>query len=144
MPSTPPAVNCSGSHETDLAAYQVIAQDGFVYFNTDGSIISALDPVSGEEIWRGGIDIENLFLRTVVEGVAFADAGTDLYALDAASGELLWSYTADDRFLGVSAAEGVVYFTTYAKHVYALDAATGQALWRAATESLVNASPGCG
>ena len=57
-------------HETDLAAYQVIAQDGFVYFNTDGSIISALDPVSGEEIWRGGIDIENLFLRTVVEGVA--------------------------------------------------------------------------
>ena len=110
-PLTPPAASCSGSARPSSQPAVSLAEDGVLYFNTDGSIIYALDPVSGEEIWQSGVDADHLLLHAVDEGMIFAAAGDKLYALDTATGDLLWHFPAGDRLLsfGVRRRGGVLH-----------------------------------
>ena len=82
-----------------------LAVDGIVYFPGGGSVVYAIDAVSGDILWKhdpevsGNIDQNSLrFNFRANRGVAYSDGkillGTNdgrLQALDAKSGELLWS-----------------------------------------------------
>ena len=82
-----------------------IAVDGVIYFPGSGSVVYAIDAVTGKKLWRHDPKVaENIdpsllrFVFRANRGVAYADnkimVGTNdgrLQALDAKSGELLWS-----------------------------------------------------
>ena len=55
-----------------------------------GSHVVALNPTSGEEIWRSKIKSSSYVTICVVGDQVFAGAGGELFCLSAASGELVW------------------------------------------------------
>jgi len=55
-----------------------------------GGHVVALNPTSGEEIWRAKIKSSSYVTICVVGDQVYAGAGGELFCLSAASGELVW------------------------------------------------------
>ncbi|MFC5833162.1 PQQ-binding-like beta-propeller repeat protein [Nonomuraea insulae] len=88
--------------------------------------VVALDPESGDVLWRRGA--RNA--RLVASGGALyvGDVGT-AYALDPATGKARWTTPFRGPVTPVSVTPGTVYFTDEANRTYALDAGTGERQW---------------
>ena len=82
--------------------------DGVAYFGDWTGVVHAVDPATGDEVWRtelGGSVIGSV----PVEGDAvFASSGTTVYRLDRASGEVEWEAAATEQPFGMISASPVV------------------------------------
>ena len=82
--------------------------DGVAYFGDWTGVVHAVDPATGDEVWRtelGGSVIGSV----PVEGDAvFASSGTTVYRLDRASGAVEWEAAATEQPFGMISASPVV------------------------------------
>jgi outer membrane protein assembly factor BamB len=96
-------------------------------FFVGGSAIQALDPESGEELWRAAGE----GTPAVRDGSVYVTGQGRVIALDAQSGDEQWTYTLGDPSRvpnsPVAVTEDAVYATGTALH--AIDRATGEELW---------------
>lgn len=103
----------------------------------DNSYAYALDPATGEVVWRFAQEFNPGILPPVVGAdlVYLPSADGSLYAVDAMTGEEAWRFDAGDN---VDASPALVGDTLYVAprdgFVYALDAASGVEIWRFAVE----------
>jgi outer membrane protein assembly factor BamB len=71
----------------------------YLYIGVNGNV-SAIDPNTGNEVWRTPLPLVNAFGSTVVapqdvcilehEGRVYAGCAGHLFALDASTGQILW------------------------------------------------------
>jgi len=91
--------------------------------NVDTSVlgaVSALDPSTGEILWRHTFAGPVVAPVSFANGVVFALGGTTVIALDAATGNVLWSFDMDaPGFGGVAIARGRAYVGDLAGNLYA-------------------------
>ena len=55
-----------------------------------GSHVVAIDPTTGNELWRTKLKTSQFVTISVSERNIFAGAGGELFCLDATTGEILW------------------------------------------------------
>lgn len=92
------------------------------------STLHAFDAATGAELWQTTSRPHSLASPAVVDGVVFAEHGTDLVALEVRTGKRRWRRSA--RGVGSTVvADGVVYYRQ-ASTLYAVDARTGDERWR--------------
>jgi FOG: WD40-like repeat len=110
--------------------------NGIVYFgvNRFGTVVFAVNAVSGVEIWRHNGPVANIVSSpTVIDGrvyVAFTD-GT-IRALDAANGQIIWSATQDQgAYSSPAIADGRLFIAIHNRGLLGLNADTGATLWLA-------------
>jgi outer membrane protein assembly factor BamB len=96
-------------------------------FFVGGSAIQALDPESGEEMWRAAGE----GTPAVLDGSVYVTGQGRVIALDTQSGDEQWTYTLGDPSRvpnsPVAVTEDAVYATGTALH--AIDRGTGEELW---------------
>jgi outer membrane protein assembly factor BamB len=89
--------------------------DPFAY----GSVV-AIDPASGEILWRQSFPGPVIAPVSTVNGVVFAAGGNLVAALDAADGKVLWSYrTTAPIYGGVAIAGGTIFVGDLSGKLYA-------------------------
>jgi outer membrane protein assembly factor BamB len=84
-----------------------------------GSVV-AINPASGEILWRQGFPGTVIAPVSTVRGVVFAAGGNLVAALDAADGKVLWSYhTAAPLYGGIAIAGDTIFFGDLSGQLYA-------------------------
>ena len=136
----PPMEGFSAAGYADILLYE---QNVIAAFS-DGTV-SALDRISGAEIWSADLAREivtatqggevNLVdadaTPVLVDGVVgAASVGGGLYGLSAYNGNVMWTRPDLDRVTGLAAANGAIYAARASKGITAVDPRTGRTLWR--------------
>jgi polyvinyl alcohol dehydrogenase (cytochrome) len=82
--------------------------------------VAALDPTTGEIIWRRNFANPVIAPVSYANGVVFTTTGNTAVALDAATGELLWSFTTNAQcFGGVAITDRGIFFGDLSGTLYA-------------------------
>jgi outer membrane protein assembly factor BamB len=85
-----------------------------------GGSVVAINPASGEILWRQGFPGTVIAPVSTVRGVVFAAGGNLVAALDAADGKVLWSYrTASYLYGGVAIAGDTIFVGDLSGQLYA-------------------------
>ena len=116
--------------------HAALVSDGTVYIPTsprgDDFGVSAVDAVSGEQLWatempRSGLSL--LFPLTAAGSNIYVSNDLQVDALEVTTGELIWSFISDAPVQAPpTASSGVVYLNAHGT-AYALDESTGEQLW---------------
>jgi outer membrane protein assembly factor BamB len=122
-----------------------VVSDGTLYAFDNSGAVYALDPRTGEEIWRAftGAPIYAVS-AAVAGGLVYIGSANDhkVHAFDAATGEEVWSTATGGQISSSPAvADGVLYIGSQDHNLYAMDALTGDIVWTATTGSNVDSSP---
>ena len=123
----------------------MIATDKYLYIADDNDI-AAIDPDTGNEVWRSGavsgprsISESNGVVYGGTKKNSFVDA--EVVAIDGSTGSKIWSHKAhkkyDEHVVGVEVYNGVVYSInegnpTHNGHVIATNASNGNVIWESA------------
>jgi len=82
--------------------------------------VSAIDPASGEILWRQGFPGPVIAPVSTVHGIVFAAGGNLVAALDATDGKVLWSYrTAAPLYGGIAIAGDTIFVGDLSGKLYA-------------------------
>lgn len=125
----------SGDRRRLLAEPLVV--DSVVYTMDSGSIISAYDAASGDEIWRVDLEPEEEDAGFFGGGIAFSNGRlyvttgfAQVFALDAGSGEVIWSQPVPAPIRGApTVSDGRLFAVTMENQLFALAEADGRVLW---------------
>jgi outer membrane protein assembly factor BamB len=71
-----------------------------------GGHVVAVDPSTGEEVWRTKLKTSAVTTVTVAGGVLYGAAGGELFRLDPATGDILWRNRLKGLGMGVVAFVG--------------------------------------
>ena len=115
--------------------YPISVTNGVLYGNAYVDLkhyLYAVNPVTGELIWRFQIGGNVITAPTVDEGVVYVwSEDSFVYALNEQSGELLWRYRASLGHTPLSPlVSGGTVFVATNHSIHALSASTGNGLWR--------------
>ena len=66
-----------------------------------GGHVVAVDPASGDELWRTRLKSSNYVTVKTAAGRVYAGAGGELFCLDQSSGEILWRNRLKGLGLGI-------------------------------------------
>lgn len=117
----------------------MVLENGLLYLSDITSVIYALDPFSGELVWKYKFRTDGLYPCNT-QGVCYHDGklyvgqGSNMVALDAKDGSLIWQNTSGKSggITDVSTyfvADGVLCVNSYWVARYGFDASTGELLW---------------
>jgi len=117
-----------------------------VFFGTPSGFLHAVNPETGEEIWKFEMGAAISVGPACADGRIFAgQQGGErfFYCLDADDGSLLWKQTLPGGWVWGSATvyEGLVYVPTVSGYAVCLDAETGHIVWMFPTAKSVPAEP---
>jgi outer membrane protein assembly factor BamB len=110
---------------------------GIVYAGSHDRNITALDAVTGTQLWRSKTRGWVEGSPAVADGIVYrGDSDHWIYALNASTGERVWSYDTGMYPYGQAIrsspaiADGVVYVGSDDHTLYAFDASTGSLKWK--------------
>ncbi len=109
------------------------AAQGRVFVGGPDHFVRAVDPRTGEEIWRFELGAAVSGAPAVDGGRVFVGqqgGGEGFHALNSATGAPLWSQSVGWVWSSANVCDGKVYVPGVDGHVSCLDAATGAILWR--------------
>ena len=71
-----------------------------------GGHVAAIDPATGQELWRTKLKASSISTVAVVNGALYGAAGGELFRLEPATGEILWRNKLKGLGMGVVAFPG--------------------------------------
>lgn len=116
--------------------------DGRLYATSGYGFVLALDPASGDQIWRSSTISPVTSAPAAADGRVFAvTADNELFALDANNGEILWTYQGIAETAGIMtspapAIDGDIVIAPFSSgELVALQVANGRGVWQDALTS---------
>jgi outer membrane protein assembly factor BamB len=110
-----------------------VIEDGAIYLTDNTDKMHALNPTTGEEIWRVQLGDHSLQTPAIVDGVIYVGAGHSMVAFSADQQGLpttlaTWQFLSGNDS-SAAVADGVAFIANLDGAVDALDLATGSAIW---------------
>jgi outer membrane protein assembly factor BamB len=122
-------------YDSGLAFANPTVANGVVYSNTEGSILTAINEVTGAKIWEYSDPLSSFPVGkspTLVNNVLYTGTTSSLYAINATDGSLKWK--ADWAYTNFSCpviSNNILFVYSVAAELTAVNINTGQIYWKA-------------